>query len=104
MPRPPTTVSVRILEKEYQVNCPEEEIDELNASARFLDAQMRGIRDSGKVLGLDRMAVMAALNIANDLLRIRNERETVANTIQRKIGELAQRVDSALAEAKQVGS
>jgi cell division protein ZapA len=102
MPRPPTTVSVRILEKEYQVNCPEEEIDELNASARFLDAQMRGIRDSGKVLGLDRMAVMAALNIANDLLRIRGERETVATTIQRKIGELAQRVESALSEAKQV--
>jgi cell division protein ZapA len=104
MPRPPTTVSVRILEKEYQVNCPEEEIDELNASARFLDAQMRGIRDSGKVLGLDRMAVMAALNIANDLLRIRGERETVATTIERKIGELARRVDSALNDAKQVNS
>ena len=102
MPRQPTTVSVRILEKEYQVNCPEDEIDELNASARFLDAQMRGIRDSGKVLGLDRMAVMAALNIANDLLRIRGERETVATTIQRKIGELAQRVDSALSDAKQL--
>ena len=102
MPRPPTTVSVRILEKEYQVNCPEDEIDELNASARFLDAQMRGIRDSGKVLGLDRMAVMAALNIANDLLRIRGERETVATTIERKIGELAQRVDSALSDAKQL--
>ena len=71
MPRPPTTVSVRILDKEYQVNCPEDEIDELNASARYLDAQMRGIRDSGKVLGLDRMAVMAALNIANDLLHIK---------------------------------
>ena len=100
MPRPPTTVSVRILEKEYQVNCPEDEIDELNASARFLDAQMRGIRDSGKVLGLDRMAVMAALNIANDLLRIRGERETVATTIERKIGELSQRVDTALSDAK----
>lgn len=104
MPRPPTTVSVRILEKEYQVNCPEDEIDELNASARFLDAQMRGIRDSGKVLGLDRMAVMAALNIANDLLRIRGERETVATTIERKIGELSQRVDTALSDAKQLSS
>jgi cell division protein ZapA len=93
---------VRILEKEYQVNCPEEEIDELNASARYLDAQMRGIRDSGKVLGLDRMAVMAALNIANDLLHIKNERATVATTIERKVHELTQRVDTALAEAKQL--
>jgi cell division protein ZapA len=100
MTRAPTTVSVRILEKEYQVNCPDDEIDELNASARYLDAQMRGIRDSGKVLGLDRMAVMAALNIANDLLRIKNERATVATTIERKVAELTQRVTSALEEAK----
>ncbi|MCX7064702.1 MAG: cell division protein ZapA [Proteobacteria bacterium] len=102
MPRPPSTVSVRILEKEYQVNCPEEEVDELTASARYLDAQMRGIRDSGKVLGLDRMAVMAALNIANDLLRLKNERATVVTTIERKVGELTQRVTTALADAKQL--
>ncbi len=102
MPRPPTTVSVRILEKEYQVNCPEEEVDELNASARYLDAQMRGIRDSGKVLGLDRMAVMAALNIANDFLHIKNDRATVVTTIERKVGELTQRVATALDEAKQL--
>ena len=102
MPRPPSTVSVRILEKEYQVNCPEEEVDELTASARYLDAQMRGIRDSGKVLGLDRMAVMAALNIANDLLRLKNERATVVTTIDRKVGELTQRVTTALADAKQL--
>lgn len=102
MPRPPSTVSVRILEKEYQVNCPEEEVDELTASARYLDAQMRGIRDSGKVLGLDRMAVMAALNIANDLLRLKNERATVVTTIERKVGELTQRVTTALTDAKQL--
>ena len=102
MARPSTTVSVRILEKEYQVNCPEEEIDQLTASARYLDAQMRGIRDSGKVLGLDRMAVMAALNITNDLLGIRNERTTVASTIEKKVGELHERVAAAIAEAKQV--
>jgi len=45
---------------------------------------------------------MAALNIANDLLRIRNEKNTVTTTIERKVGELAQRVDSALTEAKQL--
>jgi cell division protein ZapA len=102
MPRPPSTVSVRILEKEYQVNCPEDEVDELTASARYLDAQMRGIRDSGKVLGLDRMAVMAALNIANDLLRLKSERATVVTTIERKVGELTERVTTALADAKQL--
>ena len=102
MPRPPTTVSVKILEKEYQVACPEEEVDELAASARYLDAQMRSIRDSGKVLGLDRMAVMAALNISHDLLRLKNERTAASSGLERKAQELTQRVDTALAEAKQL--
>ena len=101
MARQPTTVSVKILEKEYQVACPEEEVDELAASARF-DAQMRSIRDSGKVVGLDRMAVMAALNISHDLLRLKNERSAVAAGLERKAHELTQRVDAALAEAKQM--
>jgi cell division protein ZapA len=84
------------------VTCPEEELDELTASARFLDAQMRAIRDSGKVLGLDRMAVMAALNISNDLLRLKNERTTVTTAMERKAHELTQRVEAALAEARQL--
>ena len=63
-----TTVSVRILEKEYQVACPDDEVEALSASARFLDQQMAEIRESGKVFGLDRIAVMAALNIANEYL------------------------------------
>ena len=63
-----TTVSVKILEKEYQVACPDDEVDALTASARYLDKQMTEIRDTGKVFGLDRIAVMAALNIANEFL------------------------------------
>ena len=102
MTRPPTTVSVKILDKEYQVACPEDEVDELAASARYLDTQMRGIRDSGKVLGVDRMAVMAALNISHDLLRLKNERSSVGATLERKANELTQRVDTALAEARQL--
>ena len=100
--RSPTTVSVKILEKEYQVNCPEEEVDELAASARHLDAQMRAIRDSGKVLGLDRMAVMAALNISHDLLRLRGEQTNQANAMTRRTQDLMSRVDRALAEARQL--
>jgi len=100
--RAPTTVSVKILEKEYQVNCPEDEVDELTASARYLDGQMRAIRDSGKVLGLDRMAVMAALNISHDLLRLRGEQANQANAMLRRTQDLTQRVELALAEARQL--
>ena len=65
-------VSVRILEKEYHITCPMEERSDLLDSAEFLNSKMREIRDSGKVVGLDRIAVIAALNMANELIRFRN--------------------------------
>jgi len=65
----PNTATVKILDKEYQVACPEEQEEELITSAKYLDKQMRKIRDTGKVIGLERIAVMAALNISFELLQ-----------------------------------
>ena len=64
-----STVTVNILDKEYQVSCPPEQEAELVVSASYLDKQMRSIRESGKVIGLERIAVMAALNISHELLQ-----------------------------------
>jgi len=64
-----STVTVNILDKEYQVACPPEQEAELVVSASYLDKQMRSIRESGKVIGLERIAVMAALNISHELLQ-----------------------------------
>ncbi len=72
---PANTVTVKILEKEYQVACPEEQEAALVISAKYLDKQMRGIRDSGKVIGLERIAVMAALNISYELLQASDHAE-----------------------------
>jgi cell division protein ZapA len=98
-----TTVSVKILDKEYQVSCPEEEVDALTSSARFLDQQMRQIRESGKVFGLDRIAVMAALNLANELLQKRNAVDDVKRESNVVLHRLTERVDNALAEHRQLG-
>lgn len=65
----PNTVNVTILDKSYQVACPPEQQADLVTSANYLDSQMRSIRDTGKVIGLERIAVMAALNISYELLR-----------------------------------
>lgn len=62
------TVIVKLLDKEYQVACPPGQQEALQQSARYLDQQMRNIRSKGKVIGLERIAVMAALNISNELL------------------------------------
>ena len=98
----PTTVSVRILDKEYQVSCSEEEVEALTASARYLDGQMSQIRDTGKVFGLDRIAVMAALNIANELLHQKGQAEAVTGLMEGKVQALVDRVSAALAEQKQL--
>jgi len=91
-------VSVRILEKEYQFACPASERDDLLNSAEFLNAKMRQIRDSGKVVGLDRIAVMAALNLANDLLQNRGLEETTDTELGQRLKTMVERVESALEE------
>jgi cell division protein ZapA len=97
-----TTVSVKILDKEYQVSCPQEEVEALTASARFLDKQMRQIRETGKVFGLDRIAVMAALNIANELLQKRDQLNSIQGDVNGRARNLTDRIMVALAEHKQL--
>ena len=55
-------ITVKILEKNYQIKCPEDSVNELKEAATFVDEEMRKIRDSGKVIGVDRIAVICALN------------------------------------------
>ena len=62
------TVTVHILDKEYCITCPDDERDNLESAARYLDGKMREIRSGGKVIGSDRIAVMAGLNITHELL------------------------------------
>ncbi len=95
-------VTVRILEKEYHVACPAEEKADLLASADMLNRKMREIRDSGKVVGLDRVAVMAALNIANDLLKAQGRDQELKDIVGLRIKAMRERLDSALGPAKQL--
>ena len=95
-------VTIRILEKEYHVACPAAEQADLLASADMLNRKMREIRDSGKVVGLDRVAVMAALNLANDLLKTKGEDEELKNIVGLRIKAMCERLDSALGPAKQL--
>jgi cell division protein ZapA len=62
-------VKIQILDKEYLVTCQEDEREELIASAKHLSNKMAEIRSSGKVVGIDRIAVMAGLNLAHDAVK-----------------------------------
>jgi cell division protein ZapA len=95
-------VSVRILEKEYHIACPMEERSALLDSAEFLNSKMREIRDTGKVVGLDRIAVIAALNMANELLRLRNRDGNLESDVGGRLRILRERVESALEKGQQL--
>ena len=95
-------VTIRILEKEYNVACPAEEKAALVASAELLNMKMREIRDSGKVVGLDRVAVMAALNLANELIKAQGQDEELKNIVGLRIRAMREHLDSALGPAKQL--
>ena len=89
-------VSVRILDKEYQVACSPEERTDLLDSAEILNDKMREIRDTGRVVGLDRIAVMAALNMANDLIHARARDLELEGGVSDRLKSISDRVESAL--------
>jgi len=95
-------VSVRILGKEYQVACPLEEKADLLASADLLNEKMQDIRSSGKVLGLDRVAVMAALNLANELIKRNDNDQQFKDIFDLRIKAMRDRLDSALGPGQQL--
>ena len=100
----PSRVTVKILEKEYHVTCPAEERPALVDSAEYLNRKMREIRDSGKVIGLDRIAVMAALNIVNELLQARGHDEGVETDLPARLKAMRERVESALTRSQSFGN
>jgi len=101
----PITLDVTILGREYRVACKEAERDELLHAVQFLDNRMREIRDSGKIAGTERIAVMAALNIAHELLRARSGAPAPSGattfdsaSLQRRISAMQTAIDRAMAE------
>ena len=91
----PDGVTVNIMGKEFMVACPEGEREALVAAATFLDRKMREIQESGKVIGTERCAIMAALNITNDLLDLRR-RGTTTPDVDQKLRFLQTKIDAVL--------
>ena len=96
MTRSNNTVKVHILEKEYQIACPPEERDAVLSSARRLDERMQELRDSRAVLGLERIAVMAALSLTNELQQQEMRADALARSIQTRVDSMIHRVDSVI--------
>lgn len=86
------TVRVQVLDGEYQVRCAEDQVEELRESAKDLDGRMRQIRNTGQIYAVDRLAILAALNIAHDNRRMRRR----LNRAEHDASALLARVDEVL--------
>lgn len=89
-------VKVNILDREYQFACPEEQREDLKQAARELDESMREIKDSGRLMSLERIALQAALNYCDESLKLRRSAASRSETIDNKIRMLADQLDQAL--------
>jgi len=93
---------VHIMDKEYLIACPDDEREALFASAEFLTDKMKEIRDTGKIVGADRIAVMAALNMAHELLDQKTVKDDYQLNISQRIRALQNKIDVALNQGNQL--
>ncbi len=94
-------VTVEIQDKEYRIGCPKGEEEALISTARYVDQKMQEVRSAGKVIGNDRIAVMAALNIAHELIQQSKESEYDDGSIL-KVRAMQERIQNALNGLKQM--
>lgn len=102
MSKAATPVEVSILGKEYRISCDPGSEDELVSASRFLDTRMREVRNSGKVIGTDRIAVMVALNLAHELLKEKSDQDSAASSSNKRIRALRERIEIALNDSTQL--
>lgn len=95
-------ITLNILDKEYRIACPQGEEESLQASAHLLNTRIQDIRDAGKALGADRVAVMAALNLAHDYLNQKNDYDRTTHSISTRVRHLKDRIDNALKSTHQL--
>ncbi len=95
-------ITVIILDKEYLINCDENERDILHRATELLNVKMKDVKRSGKVIGTERIAVMAALNIAHELLQYKQENDSYTSQVDNLIRRLQNKIDDALVKGKQM--
>lgn len=91
------SVDVSIMGREFAIACPESERDGLLAAVSYLDKKMCDIRDAGKVVGAERIAMMAALNLAHELLTTKSGGVNVGD-VKRRVSNMQKQVEGVLAE------
>jgi cell division protein ZapA len=96
MSKEPDGLDVSILGRQFRIACTDEERRDLLKAVQFLDERMRAIRDSGKVIGVERIAIMAALNIAHELLTTRVDGAFDIGELKRRMNSMSSAIEQTL--------
>jgi cell division protein ZapA len=95
-------VSIRILEKEYLIACQPEERQDLQQAATLLNARLKEMREGSKTITSDRLMMMAALNMANDLAKLQAREQRAATEFGSRVRQMRERVERALVQGQQL--
>jgi cell division protein ZapA len=98
----PLPINISILDKEYKIACPAGEQSALLASAEYLDSKMREVRDSGSIIGSERIAVITALNLAHELLNNNQLKDDLNNSLPPRLKNIEHKINEALQKARQM--
>jgi cell division protein ZapA len=95
-------VTVKILDKEYLISCSEEEREPLRTAVTSLNVKMLDMKNSGRVIGSERIAVMTALNLAHELLAYKQENDDYTSSVDTTVQRLQSKIDEALVKGRQL--
>ena len=90
------STTIEILGKPYPIKCTQATLTSLNQAAKYLDQQMREVRDSGKVINLERIAIITALNITHQYLELDQKKNSMMGKINHRIAQLHEKIETAI--------
>ncbi len=92
-------VTIKILDRLYKIKCTAKDAIDLQEAAQYVDDQMRKIRQSGHISSTDRLAVVAALNVYNELLQLKRQKNQCIDVMNQRIMDLQRRIEEQLADS-----
>ena|SRR3990167_8135369 len=95
------STTIEILGKYYPIRCPESELSSLQEAAKFLNSKMTEVQESGKVINLERIAIITGLNIANQFLQLEQQKGSLLQRITHRVTQLHDKLDGALNKSMQ---
>jgi cell division protein ZapA len=95
-------ISVKLLDREYSIRCPENQEQSLQEAARYLDEQMQVVRQSGTITSADRVAIVAALNLTHELFQLRKQKSQYVDEVRDRVQTLQNKIENFLAAEEEL--